>query len=349
MPLTKRAKANPDQGDFFIPDLCAPQPTLLMILAMELLVLVYVLAASRLPQFNWDLFALASLFVQWILLSSAWLLCQCRHRLSQFSLPVVTLISLALVSSTTLLSSAVIQVYLADLIGLDKRPGWLLRNLLIANVLAAMLLRYFYLQQQLGLREQWALQARLDALRARIRPHFLFNTLNSIASLIDSRPEQAEQAVVNLAELLRASLKEDHHQTTLQDEIHLTELYLGIEHLRLGERLSVHWDIDERLLDKPMPSLIIQPLAENAIQHGVARLAEGGLITISIAQESNQLLTRVTNPVPGQESDTSGHQMALKYVEQRLQGEHGTEASLRILRDKNLFQVELRYPLEIAS
>lgn len=340
------ARASQDERDFFIPDICAPQPTLFLILLLELLVLVYVLASSPVRQFNWDLFAIASLLAQWQLLFSAWLLCRCRRWLGELSVALATLASLGLVSAAAALSGAFVQAYLADELGISSSPWWTARNVLIANVLAAILLRYFYLQQQVRLREHSALQDRLEALRARIRPHFLFNTLNSIASLIASRPEQAEQAVEDLAELFRASLKEGRFETTVGDEIELTRRYLGIEALRLGDRLGVNWDIDDHVLDTPMPSLVIQPLAENAVYHGIARLAEGGIITIAVGRKDEILVARVTNPIPPEAPGNGGHRMALANVEQRLQALYGPGAELETAVSGELFSVELRYPIK---
>ena len=339
-------KASEDQREFFIPDICAPQPTLLMILLMELLVLVYVLAGSALPGFDLERFAITSLFVQWVLLSSAWLLCRFRKSFSNVSLPLATLASLSLVALVTLINSLFVRVYLADLIGIHADHWWITRNVIIALVLAIILLRYLYLQQEVRLREQWELQARLNSLRARIRPHFLFNTLNSIASLIGSRPDAAEQAVVNLAELFRNSLKESREQTTVQDEVRLTELYLGIEKLRLGDRLTVNWSIDSEISSLPMPSLIIQPLAENAVYHGIARLPSGGDIQISITRNDDDIKVSISNPIPTERTDSHGNHMALANIEQRLHSIYGTSASVHAVQSGERFEVTLQYPID---
>lgn len=334
--------------DFFVPDICAAQPTLFLILVMELLVLVYVLASSPLAQFNWDLFAIASLLVQWQTLFSAWLICRCRQLLSRLSLPLATLATLGLVTLAVMLSAGFVQLLLNETLGVSRSPWWLLRNVLIANVLAGILLRYFYLQQQLRVRDQWALQARLDSLQARIRPHFLFNTLNSIASLIASRPEAAERAVEDLADLFRASLKENHGITTVSDEIQLTERYLAIEALRLGDRLQVAWGIDAAARDIPMPALVLQPLAENAVYHGIARIPAGGTIEIGIREQAGILTATIRNPLPRDASGAEGHHMALANVEQRLQAIYGLAASVRTSRSEGHFQTEIRYPAESA-
>jgi len=335
------------QRDFFIPDLCATRPVLLSILLSELVVLVHVLAGSSLRHFDWDEFILCSLFVLWVVLLSNLLLCWCRRPFSRLSLPLATLSSLGLVTLVTLATSMLAQEFFAQTANIQEDHWWVVRNLLVAIVLAGIVLRYFYLQQQLRLQEQLELQARLDSLRTRIRPHFLFNTLNSIASLIMSRPETAERAVEDLAELFRASLKEGHEATTVRDEIHLTRLYLGIEELRLGPRLQVHWDVDEQTLGVSMPALVLQPLVENAVYHGISRLPEGGAIDIRVARRGEELTASIDNPMPApgdaSRAANTGNKMALSNVVQRLQAIYGPGARLDVSPGVEHFRVELAY------
>jgi len=347
MPSPQRTDPAKEQAspptEFFIPDLCATRPVVLSILLSELVVLVYVLASSGLPRFDWVEFALCSLFVLWVVLLSNLLLCWCRRPFSRLSLPLATLSSLGLVTLVTLVTSLLAQVFFAQTVNIRDDHWWILRNLLVAVVLAGIALRYFYLQQQLRLQEQLELQARLDSLRTRIRPHFLFNTLNSIASLIMSRPETAEKAVEDLAELFRASLKESHEATTVGDEIRLTRLYLGIEELRLGSRLKVHWDVDETTLGAAMPTLVLQPLVENAVYHGISRLPGGGSIDIRIGRQGDAITASVDNPVPGVGVPSGGNQMALSNVAQRLQVIYGPGATLDVFPGVERFRVELAY------
>ncbi len=255
-----------------------------MVLLTELMVLVYALAVSDLPAFKWHTLATVSLFVQWVVLVSAALLCQLRGALSRVNLHWATLCSLALVMAVSACTSLAASVFYPQSAAGSESGWWVLRNTLIAAVLTGIVLRYFYLRQQLQRREKSELQAHLDSLRARIRPHFLFNTLNSIASLIASRPAAAEQAVEDLSELFRESLQGGHRETTVAEEIHRCELYLGIERLRLGDRLAVDWSVDPQAADQPMPSMVLQPLIENAVYHGVAQLPEGGTVTVSVPQ-----------------------------------------------------------------
>ncbi|MEH6583072.1 MAG: sensor histidine kinase [Halioglobus sp.] len=332
-------------GEFLIPDLCAAHAVLLMVLLAELLALVFTLASSTLPRFDWNLLATSSLYVQWVVLISAAGLCPLRKLFARLSMNVASICCLLLVMAVAGISSlAAIQFYPQLAYGADA-GWWLLRNVLVAMVLAGIALRYFYLQQQLQLREKSELQARLDSLRARIRPHFLFNTMNSIASLIATRPEAAEQAVEDLSELFRSSLQEGDHATTVADELHLCELYLGIEQLRLGERLQVDWQIDKGLLIASMPGLLLQPLVENAVYHGIAPLPEGGTVTVELARVEGKIQVRVENPVPIKPGYTDGHHMALANIEQRLQGLYGREAAVIAGKEGSTFRVQLHYPI----
>ena len=331
-------------GALFIPDLCAPRSVFLMVLLVELVVLVHVLSASGLPGFDWETLAMCSLFVQWIVLLSAACLCGLRRQIDHLGLAMASLASMLVVLFVTAFSSMAAWRLMPLVVDVGDESWWLLRNLLVATVLAGIMLRYFYLQQQLLVQKQLELQARLDALRAKIRPHFLFNTLNSIASLIASRPDDAECAVEDLAELLRISLQEQQRPTVVADELRLCELYLSIEQLRLGDRLRVEWHLDDGLRDAPMPSLILQPLVENAVYHGVAQLSEGGTIRVVLEQVAGGVRVMVENPAPEKTVESGGHQMALENIRQRLLALFGAQALLQITHADSFFRVDLSYP-----
>lgn len=343
-------------GEFFVPDLCGPRPVFVMVMLAELLVLVHTLASSSLPGFNWDLFAISSLFVQWLVLLSAALLCLCRNFFSRVSLSLAAVACLLIILLVTAGSSYLAmhlypQFALGSFpTGLSRTQGagshwWVLRNMAVALILGGIVLRYFYLQQQLQLREKSELQARLDSLRSRIRPHFLFNTMNSIASLIATQPDAAERAVEDLSELFRSSLQENNRIGTVADELRLCELYLGIEQLRLGERLKIKWQLDDSVREEAMPSLILQPLIENAVYHGIAQMPEGGTICINVHRAEGFLLAEIENPIPEHSTHSQGHHMALSNIEQRLEALFGHEASLTAEREKAYYRIKLRYPL----
>ena len=339
---TSRALAS---AEFFVPDLCAPRSVLSMVLLVELMVLVYTLSSSSLPAFDWNLLAVCSLFGQWVVLLSAALLCLLRQPLSRLAMPLAAACCLLAVLAATAVSSVAARSFLPQLFGDSSATGWwLLRNLLVAMVLAGIVLRYFYLQQQLQVQQKMELQARLDALRARIRPHFLFNTLNSVASLIMSRPEAAERVVEDLAELLRVNLQEGRRDVTVADELRICELYLGIEQLRLGERLRVDWQVDPAVLERPMPSLILQPLVENAVYHGVSQLPAGGTILVRVSDAQGRISVAVENPAPQSPARSAGHQIALDNIGQRLQALYGSAGHMEVTRPHGGYRIELSYP-----
>lgn len=331
-------------GEFFVPDLCAPRPVFFLVLLTELMVLVHTLASSRLPVFEWSLLALGSLGVQWVVLCSTALLCLQRPLLARCSLALAAaacLLTILLVTAASSLAAAA----LLPVRGWVGDGPWLLRNLLIALLVGGMVLRYFYLQQQLILRDRATLQARLDALRARIRPHFLFNTLNSIASLIETRPRDAEEAILDLASLLRAGLREPAVDGSVADELRLCESYLAIERLRLGDRLRVDWQVAEEVRELPMPSLLLQPLLENAIHHGIARLPTGGCVRIALWQAGRHLQVLVENPCGADLGDSPGTGMAVDNIHQRLQALYGEAGRLDLERGPGHCRVSLSYPV----
>jgi two-component system sensor histidine kinase AlgZ len=336
--------------EFFLPDLCATRPVVIMILLAELLVVVHVLGDSRLPVFDWKNLALASLFVQWIVLLSAALLCAARQLLLKLSLLPGVAVSFGIILLVTTLSSLVAFHLLRAGTTTTLDGWWLLRNLLMAGVIGGIVLRYFYLQQQLRLREQAELTARIESLRSRIRPHFLFNTMNSIASLIGSRPDEAERVVEDLSELFRASLSDDQDGTTLADELHLCKSYLRIEQLRLGERLRLRWSLDHAAQECPFPALLLQPLVENAVYHGVARIAEGGEIVITTRCLREAVVVTITNPVTEVSAeDVDGHHMALDNIRQRLEVHYEGRAVLELCRSGANHEVALTIPWHRAT
>jgi two-component system sensor histidine kinase AlgZ len=332
---------------FFIPDLCATRPVLFMLILAELLVVVYVLGESNLPEIAWETLALASLFVQWIVLLCAACLCTSRTLLAHLSLPLGVVVCYLIVLLVTLVSSLVAMLVFREPSFAQMDGWWIMRNLVVAAVFGGIAFRFFYLQQQLREQEQAELKARIESLRARIRPHFLFNTMNSIASLIGSRPQQAEQAVEDLSELFRASLIENSRVTTVADELHLCRLYLGIEQLRLGERLHVDWNIDEAMLNAAMPALLLQPLVENAVYHGVALMASGGTVAITVSERAGNVHVCIDNPLPAESrSSGSGHQMALENIQQRLVALYEEGATINIEHGDGMHRVELSLPRE---
>ncbi|MEQ1813042.1 MAG: histidine kinase, partial [Candidatus Nitrotoga sp.] len=171
---------------------------------------------------------------------------------------------------------------------------YLWRNVLSACVVTALLLVYFRLRTQ-------ALspalhQARLQALQARIRPHFLFNTINAVLGVVRSDPKRAEIALEDMADLFRMAMSHTSDLLPLQQEIQLAKQYLSLEQLRLGDRLQVNWQIENLPDDALIPPFILQPLLENAVYHGIEPLAQCGTIDIKLYRNGNALHLDLTNP-----------------------------------------------------
>lgn len=337
------------EEDFFLPDICQAQSILFLVLVTELLVFVLVLANSRLIDFSWVQLGLTSLFVQWIVLVSAALLCNIRPMLSNMSVAAATMTAYALILSMTLIFSLLAEWALAD-----EAFDWSLaslggvgRNLVIAAVMAGIAFRYFFLQHQLRRQEQAELNSRIQALQSRIRPHFLFNSMNIIASLISVDPETAEEVVEDLSVLFRASLNDSSDKPVpLREELSLCEKYVHIESLRLDDRLDVDWQVEVDLDEVSIPMLTLQPLLENAIYHGIQPIPEGGTVTVRIFEQDNLLQVCLTNPLPQVEySHEAGNRMAMDNIRHRLQAIYGDEASLLARQDGSTFTTTLSYPL----
>ena len=170
--------------------------------------------------------------------------------------------------------------------------------------------------------------ARLAELQARIRPHFLFNTLNTAIALVQIDPQRAEAVLEDLAELFRQALTSPSVRTTLAEEIELARRYLSIEQLRFGERVTVRWELDDAAAQAEVPALILQPLVENAVRHGIEANPLGGWIVVRTKVQGGLAVLTVSNSVPtqGPSAATAGHGIALRNVRQRLKLMHDVES-----------------------
>ena len=262
-----------------LPNLCRLPVLLATTVLLELLLIAYVLSLSVVVEFDWARFARMSLYLQIVALSAMGLLCQSRQFINRLSRGIATALVLILVCGVVVAANLIWQLLLGtNVSALDWR--WLLRDCLIAIVLGLIALRYVYLQQRWIIEQQVTERARFEALQARIQPHFLFNTLNSIAALIAVSPDKAEAAIQDLSLLLRKQINGDRDRHTWLQEREICEAYLGIETLRYGDRLGVEWQVDSVPDDMALPPLLLQPLLENAIRHGIAKMKESGWIRV---------------------------------------------------------------------
>ena len=349
MSATNDSTASNPETDFFLPDLCQAQSILFLVLASELLVFVQILFSSSFFDFDWLALGLASLFIQWIVLVSAALLCNIRPWLMGMSVSKATSVAYGLILLLTLLFSLGAEMVLEGM-GSVTELGWgrIARNLLIAMIMTGMAFRYFFLSHQLRSREQAELASRIQSLQSRIRPHFLFNSMNIIASLISIDPDLAEEVVEDLSSLFRASLNDSTSEpVTLAQELDLCEKYVHIESLRLDDRLTVQWDVNVDTAAISIPLLTLQPLLENSIYHGIQPLPKGGTVTVSVELEGPHVQIEITNPM----SDTSyehkqGNRMAIDNIRNRMTALYGPEALLTTDVSEGFFTARLIYPVK---
>lgn len=221
--------------------------------------------------------------------------------------------------------------------------GSLMRYWFFSLLTTAFLLWYFNLRSR-ALSPALA-EARLQALQARIRPHFLFNSINAVLGLIRSDPARAELALEDLADMFRVLMADNRKLTTLEKEIELCREYLDLEKLRLGERLQVDWHIAKMPGDAMVPPLVLQPLIENAVYHGIEPSSSKGIIRIHVYRRLNAIHAVLRNPYSGEgAAHRHGNKMALDNIRERLSLHFDAAASLKAEQVGNMFQVHITMP-----
>ena len=264
----------------------------------------------------------------------------------EMSVGKATIVAYSLIITMTSMFSVIAVLYLGgfDTLTLDDW-GTVVRNIVIAVIMTGIAFRYFFLSHQLRMQEQAELTSRIQALQSRIRPHFLFNSMNIIASLISIDPELAEEVVEDLSVLFRASLNEASGETVkLSEELDLCEKYVHIESLRLDDRLRVDWQVEVDIERLYIPLLTLQPLLENAIYHGIQPLPEGGTVTVVIFHNEDKVEIVITNPMPkSAASEVKGNQMALENIRNRMSAVYGPRASLTTSQNDGQFVTRLVY------
>jgi two-component system, LytTR family, sensor histidine kinase AlgZ len=217
----------------------------------------------------------------------------------------------------------------------------------LAAALSGMLLQHYF-ELRTRAYSPALVEARLQALQARIRPHFLFNSLNAVLSLIRTEPQRAETTLEDLADLFRVLMSDPRNMTTLDNEIRLCKQYLSIEKIRLGERLQVQWEtenISEDVLRKAqIPVLLLQPLLENAVHYGVEPAIEPAAVQIHVSRSIERIEIVVVNPYHGEVSAAAGNHMALDNIRERLALLYDVEAQLTTTIARGFFEIRLRFP-----
>ena len=336
-----------NDNDFFLPDFCQAQSVFMVILIAELLAVIFTLLNLQPQTSLWNQLGIYSISIQIITLLSVALLCLLRPVLKNYSDWVSGIFSLLVILlSTGLFSLGVIHWYWLTPIDLTNslQSNLFTRNLFISGLIGTVALRYFYLQQQYRKHLSLEASARLEALQAKIRPHFLFNSMNVIASLTRIDPAKAEAAIEDLSDLFRTTLDNRQELIPFQQELENSERYLAIEKLRLGERLKIVKNIAPQTDNVLVPPLSLQPILENAVYHGIQLIAEGGCVTIDAKIVDKLLIIIISNPkIP--QSTHSGSGMALSNISQRLEVIYSGKAQLIRTSTANKYQLEMQIPV----
>ena len=349
----ERVDPTPDLPDSVIPNFCRARALVPVVFVMQLVAAVLTLADLEHAVDALNHYLLTSLYLQWLGLTCAAVLCWARRPLSRLPPRVLFLacwaVMLVVTLAVSLIAWQVGQWTQLRLVALS-REGFLMSTLSVGALISPLLLRYFWLQQQWREQIRAEGEARYQALHARIRPHFLFNSLNSVAALIATRPDEAERMIEDMSDLFRATLGQHRTLAPLAAEIELMLAYLRIEQVRFGDKLKVEWQVGKDVLDILVPPLSVQPLVENAIVHGVARCRDGGTIRIVIRRADGGLFVQIENPVATADATSPpGSKTAVRNIAQRLALIYGPSARIEIGQDGDVFRATMRIPIAEPS
>jgi two-component system sensor histidine kinase AlgZ len=342
-PPTRRPRGRVEHSP--LPDFCQLPALFALFIVGALTVTVMWLARDD-PR-DWPAYSVSMLFVTWLALVVAVTLCKLRPLLQRLPghLPYAAIWLLILL---IVLIASVIARWISSALQMDLIASSMLvfvrDNMAIAALLGAAMLRYFYVLAQWQARLAAVTRAQVEALQARIRPHFLFNSMNTVAALIRVDPEAAERTVEDLSELFRAALGQ--HATrdgTLGEELALIERYLAIEQLRLGARLRVRRELDDLPAEFPLPRLLLQPLVENAVRHGIQPLRGGGEVILRGRREGSGIRIEIINPLPDSPPEP-GHGHGLDSVRKRIAYRYGQQAKVQAGAQGERFVVLLQLP-----
>jgi len=331
------ASINQTGAGIRLPNFCNLGVTLRALLVVNAFVIAAAALRARSLETYWFEFLVLAAFAEPVLIFSLVMLCALRRWLH------------AMRYATAVVVIAVFEVALAWFMseavsGLIPERAPMPFVLLAFVVLFATLCTLFYFDLRARALSPAVAEARIQALQARIRPHFLYNRINAALSFIRSEPRRAERVLEDLADLFRVLMADNRTLTPIAKEVELARQYLAIESLRLGERLRIAWDIGAMPADALVPPLILQPLVENAVYHGIEPAEGGGEIAIDIRAAGGQVVMKLTNPYTGSGGHPGGNKMAIANIRERLQLHFDVEASMRSEVTDGRYRVTIRIP-----
>lgn len=336
-----------------MPDFCSAKAVLIALLLAELLALLLALAGFVNFENFWSTVGINCLFIIWVVLPSQAFLCLMKNWFSRLSLNVSIGIAFGVIQIVTFVMTWITHsgvTYLAPFYGntVITFPPYL-QNMGISLIVSLILLYHLYIQVCWKKQVQAELNARLQALQSRIQPHFLFNSLNTIASTVHDDPALAENLLVHMSELMRAGLNTQNSLVALADELRLVHGYLNIESQRVGDRLNVEWQVDKSVFEARIPPLSMQPLVENAVYHGIEPMSAGGTIEVTATRRGRSVVLMVRNTIAQNNqlessSQEQGHGIALDNVAARVKGWFGDEGKVVFSTVDGWFQARIIIP-----
>ncbi|CAM5214937.1 sensor histidine kinase [Alishewanella longhuensis] len=327
-----------------LPDLTQAAHLLRVVVFSQALALLLALAPNT-EQAFWVRLGLVSILVHWISLVSCLLFTRLKPRLRYLSIPKLALAVQVILLGVTLLCSMFSYKVLADAKLSTAYINFHVNNLIIAFIVGLVLIQFLIMYDELANSINAQHQARFSALQARIRPHFLFNSLNTVAELIHSDQTAAEQALLNLADLFRAAMAST-ERIPLAEELALCQQYLSLEQWRLGNKLNINWQVPDALPAVALPALTIQPLLENAIQYGFETRTSAGTLDVIAYLGKKQLSIVIENPITTSTKTSRHNGIAIANIRQRLQLCFGQQAQLTTFQQEQSYRVKLVLPLE---
>ncbi len=340
---TKHRRVSDGARTPVLPDCCNLGIALRIVAPLNVAALVFAIALSNgwLDAVN-RLIDIA-LLLEPIMLASLVTLCLVRKRVNGFRVPLQWLVALAV---PVLFSLPVAWLSFSLLVGQNftgSQVYWIAVRMLLTLAISWGVIEFLRLRARAY--SPSLAEARLQALQARIRPHFLFNSLNTVLGLMRSDPRRAERTLENLADLFRVFMRDTRELVPLDEEVVTCQQYLAIEQLRLGERLQISWDLAEMAGDALLPSLLLQPLVENSVHHGIEPRTEPGEIWIKISKPGERVRVEIVNPAAvSQTAIRPGNQMALSNVRERLMLLYDMEAELKTTEEAGSFRLLLEFP-----
>lgn len=327
------------------PSFCNWRLLLAVAVITEVSVILIGLGPGGFPGWQW--LAIASIYAQWMALFCASGLCLISGWTGRYSSDGAWVFSWLVV-----LFLAMVFSFAAWLAAGVSMPGlvqddvgmFVFKNVFAVGLVAVVFFRYLVMRARWKAELLAQSEARVQALQARIQPHFLFNSLNTIASLVHDDPDNAEAATLDLADIFRGSMRRADQLISLKEELSLARQYLDMEKRRLGERLEIDWRVDELPSGAAVLPLLLQPLLENAVAHGIQAHEEGGKLSVYGRAEGDEVVITIGNPVAPEGYSSGGNGMAIENIRERLVFAFGSRARLMTNRDKELFYAVLVVP-----